>query len=92
MSTIWNWDLNVRMMVISMAQFKLFERLLGQTRTDPYDVDDWENQGVALLRKGIQTSERSLFRDSPRSFTMAWAERTITVRSNTSKFQNLSEE
>jgi len=42
------------------------------TGTDPYNVEGWENQGVALLRKGIQTSERGLFRDSARSFKMAY--------------------
>jgi len=41
------------------------------TVTHPENVEGWENQGVALLRKGIQMSKRSLFRDSAMSFKKA---------------------
>merc|ERR1719397_1792111 len=42
------------------------------TLEEPESIDGWENQGVALLRKGIQTSERDHFRESAMCLEMAY--------------------
>jgi len=42
------------------------------TITDPENTDGYANQGVALLRKEIETSKRRLFTDNAKSFKKAY--------------------